>query len=379
VKLSRDTWLGLGVLLALIFVTSLTALQQNDDNQAPYLSTSSAPDGTLALSLWLGELGYETADAFTLTFHPDSDINLIVITQPVYAISANEWKLLDQWIQNGGVLLLSGTNSATSEAMQHFDFNLSYLPRQADEVTAALPLLRSPLLQSRIEVKTNLGLATARADHTPLMTAEGKPVIVAFQQGDGTVILSSMPSLLTNRELKKESVALLVLNLLAYTDQPGTVLFDEWHRGFQTQGVVGISQWLQQTAGGHAVLFVVFTVFVAFLLQGRAFGRPVPLAHELKRRGPMEHVTAVANLSRKAGHRREVARQYHHRLKRHLGQRYRLDPTLPDEAYADALAILNPAIEKDELLALLKQLSRAEIGDAELVKLSVEAAQWMAR
>lgn len=376
-KLSRDAWLAIGIIVMLVLVTSVAALQATDENELPYLSTSSAPSGTLAMSLWLNELGYPTADAFTLSFAPDSDIDVIFIIQPTYPITANEWKLLDQWVERGGTLILAGANPVTREAMNHFDFDFAYLPEQADEISAALPILRSPALESKINLITNIGIASNRTDFIPLITAKGKPIILTFEQGAGQVVLSTAPKIFTNLELKNEPTATLVLNLLAFTGRKGTVLFDEWHRGFRSEGVVGISQWLQQTPGGHAILFTVFAIFIALIVQGRQFGRPIPLTHELKRRGPMEHVTAIANLNRKAGHIREVARQYHNRLKRHFGQRYRLDPSMRDEDYVEALAGYNSAIDKEKLLRLLKRLTQPNVGEAELLKLSAEAARWM--
>jgi hypothetical protein len=124
-------------------------------------------------------------------------------------------------------------------------------------------------------------------------------------------------------------------------------------------------------------LFTVLIAFVGLLLQGKAFGRAVPMLNEIKRRGPLEHVTAIANLKRKAGHRAEVLQQYHQRVKRQLGGRYRLDPSMSDVDYVNALFVINPSINKDEVLDLLKRLSKKNIGEAELVKLASEAAKWM--
>ncbi|MBI5963719.1 MAG: hypothetical protein HY863_09615, partial [Chloroflexi bacterium] len=180
-----------------------------------------------------------------------------------------------------------------------------------------------------------------------------------------------------NLALKDDTVAALALNILALSSQKGMVWFDEWHHGFQTGSIIGPGQWLQHTPGGHALLFVVGVIFLTLLLQGRAFGRPIPLLHEIKRRGPLEHVTAIANLNRKAGHRNEVLKQYHHRLKRHLGQRYRLDPSLDDAEYARLLSQYNSSINKDELLNLLKRLSQRNVSEGELLKLATEAAHWI--
>lgn len=377
-KLSRDAWLGIGILLALVLVTSLAAIQQTrDESQVPYTSTSSQPNGTLALKLWLTELGYKSADVSLSSFNPGSSTSVIFMIQPSVPVTAEEWRILDRWIEDGGSLILAGRNSVTDLAMQHFEFDISILSAQAPEISPALPLLKSPILESKVSLKTDFGMDTERTDFTPLMTAEGKPVALTFQQEKGRVILSTTPEAFTNLGLKDDSIAQMLLNLLAWTNIDGVVLFDEWHHGFQSAGIVGPSQFLRNTPGGHAVLFAVFTIFTALLLQGRSFGRPVPLKHEIKRRSPMEHVTAIANLNRKAGHRSEVAQQYHHRLKRHLGWRYRLDPSTSDDEFVEALAGYNPELDRESLLRVLKRLSQPMVNESELLELSAQAAKWM--
>lgn len=376
-KLSRDGWLGIGILLALILVTSLAALQRSKGNVIPYLSTSSTPNGALALSLWLDKLGYPSAETSSTAFSPRNDIKTIFILQPILAISESEWKLLDQWVEQGGALILAGDNPQTNSAMRHFEFSTDYLPGEAAELFITAPIMNSPAIISKAAVRSNFGISTARTDFTTLMSAGGVPVIVSFEQGRGRVILSATPYLFSNLGLKDDTVAALVLNIIALGGPKGKVWFDEWHHGFQTERIVGPSQWLRYTPGGHAILFIVGVIFLALLLQGRAFGRPIPLAHELKKRGPMEHVTAIANLNRKAGHRNEVLKQYHQRVKRHFGQRYRLDPAMNDADYVNLLAQYNSSIDKDKMLNLLKRLSQKNVSDAELLKLASEAAHWI--
>jgi hypothetical protein len=376
-KLSRDAWLGIGILLALILVTSAAVVQKTKEVEIPYLSTSSAPTGTLALKLWLSELGYSSPDTLPVAFKPDESVRTIFIIQPLELISDSEWKLVDTWLERGGALVLAGDNLQTEVAMDHFGFSRTYLQDQAVEIFSVAPIFSSPVLSSKVLVETDFGITTSRTDFTPLMSAFGTPVILTFEQGEGQVILSSTPYIFSNLALKDDLSASLILNLIALTGQEGPVWFDEWHHGFQSENIVGPWQWLQNTPGGHAILFVIGAVFVALLLQGRAFGRPVPLSHEIKRRGPLDHVTAIANLNRKAGHRNEVLQQYHHRLKRHLGQRYRLDPSLSDEEYIDLLSQYNSSVEKDALLKLLKSLSQKEVSEAELLKLASDAARWM--
>lgn len=376
-KLSRDAWLGIGILVALILVTSAAVLQKTREVELPYLSTSAAPNGTLALKSWLDELGYSPPEPPPPSFSPDESIKTIFIIQPLELISESEWNLIDRWVQDGGVLVLAGDNLQTDIAMDHFGFSSFFLQEQAVEAAPVAPLLNSPIIVSEVPIKTYYGITALETDFTPLLSVSGSPVLLSFEQGLGKVIISSTPYIFSNLALKDDKTAALVLNLIALTGQEGTVWFDEWHHGLRSDNIVGPWQWLQNTPGGHAILFVVGTIFVALLLQGRAFGRPVPLSHEIKRRGPLEHVTAIANLNRKAGHRNEVLRQYHHRLRRHLGQRYRLDPSLSDDEYVELLSQYNPSIEKETLLKLLKNLSQWDVSEAELLKLASEATRWM--
>jgi hypothetical protein len=376
-KLSRDAWLGLGVLLALVLLTIAAGVQQSQETDFDYSSASAAKKGTLALKLWLAELGYTPLEGIPSQFDPTPEMKTIFILQPLIPVSDSEWKLLDKWIEDGGVLVIAGNNFETARTINHYEFSLDLLTPPASELSAATPLLNSPALAAKIPLTLDLGLASARTDFVPLLAADGKPVIVSFEKGFGRVILSATPVLFSNQSLKDDAAAAAVLNLLALTGEKGLVWFDEWHHGLQTVGVLGPEQWLRRTPGGHALLFVAGVVFMALLLQGRAFGRPVPMAHEIKRRGPLEHVTAIANLNRKAGHRTEVLRQYHQRLKRHLGYRYRLDPSLPDDEYVDELSKYNPAFDRETLLNLLKALSQETVNEGELVKLAAEAAKWI--
>lgn len=375
-KLSRDGRLGIAILLALVLVTIAAVLQQNDEPGIDYLATSSSPSGTLALKLWLGELGYPSLDEPQPSFEPSPGIKTIFIIQPIIRVSEAEWRLLEEWIDQGGVLLLAGDNYATTEMLDRFDFSLTFLNPQIGELLPATPLLQSPAVTARVPLITDLALSTNRTDFVPLLSAGGHPVIVLLGHGRGRVILSSNPYPFSNKALKDEALAQVVLNLVAFTAR-GTVWFDDWHHGIQGAAIIGPGQWLRFTPGGHAILFAVGVVFLALLFQGRAFGRPIPLPHEIKRRGPLEHVTAIANLKRRAGHRAEVLQQYRQRLKRNLGRRYRLDPSLPDAEYAETLARYNPSVDKDALLHLLVRLSQGTAGEAGFVRLASEAARWI--
>lgn len=376
-KLSRDSWLAIGLVILLSVITVAAAYQQNKSQTIPYLSTSTAPTGTLAFKLWLAELGYKPLEETPVVFQPPQDVKLILVAEPLILITDREWDVLDKWIEQGGTLILAGDGIPAAYAFDHFDFSMKYLDEQADSLTAAAPLLLSPPQTDLVPVASTLYLSSARTDFVTLLAADGHPIIVSFEQGAGRVILSATAYPFSNRGLKDDPTASLALNLIALSAQKGRAWLDDWHHGIQTTAIVGPSQWLRRTSAGHALLFVAGVIFFALILQGRGFGRPIPLLNEIKRRGPLEHVTAVANLNRKAGHRADVLRQYHQWVKRHLGHRYRLDPSLPDEEYVAQLAKYNPALEKEKLLHLLQRLNQKNVSESEMVKLAEEASKWI--
>jgi hypothetical protein len=375
--ISRDTWLALGLVTVLMLVTIAAALQQSRSAHIPFLSTSSAPDGTLALQLWLDELGYSVVDETPAAFELPAGTDLLIILQPLIPITAADWETIDAWVDSGGTLILAERPFWYETSAAHYEFQTLVLSEATPALTTQTPLLTSPPLTAAAPVRSEFFLASERTDFVTHLAIEDRPVLVSFEQGRGRVILSATPYPFSNLALKDEANAALVLNLIALSARRGGVWLDDWHHGVAGSSIVGPDQWLRSTSFGHALLFVAGAVFFALLLRGRRFGRPVPLPHEIRRRGPLEHVNAIANLNRKAGHRDPVLQQYRMRLKRHLGRRYRLDPSLADREYVEALAAYNPALDRADLLDLLGQLARPRVSEGELLKLAARASDWI--
>ncbi|MEW6404508.1 MAG: DUF4350 domain-containing protein [Chloroflexota bacterium] len=379
-KFSRDTWLAIGLFLLLVLVTAAAAARQSRSEEIPYLSTSSAPGGALALKLWLNELGIDTVDSPLSTFVPPQNADLILMLQPGFPITESEWRLLDQWVDKGGTLLLAGSTLQFYQAVGHYEFDILLLDESPEELTPQTPLFSSPPLAAPAPISPDYYLSSQLDGYVTHLAVRDLPVTVSFEQGQGRVVLSTIPDPFSNIGLKDDANAELVLNLLALSARkPETAWLDDWHHGIQGAAILGPGQWLRNTSPGHAILFVIGVIFVALFMRGSGFGRPVPLPHEIKRRGPLEHVTAIANLNRKAGHRAAVLQQYHHYLKRHLGRRYRLDPSLPDVDYVRQLSQLNPGLDVSALAELLKRLSHQNPAESDIIKLAAETARWMER
>jgi hypothetical protein len=359
-QISRDSWLAIGLFVTLVLVTIVAAIYQTKEQEEapPLASFSSAPDGARALWLWLEALGHSVSDEVGETFCLPEDVGMVLMLEPFAGITVEEWETIDAWVESGGTLVLVGDRFPTTFAVRHYDFNLAYLGTEASTLTVQTPLLASPPLTGMVSARAQAYFATDRDDF---------------------VILSTAPFSFSTAGLKKEGNPQLVLNVISAASQPGVIWFDEWHHGARSTRaeLIGPGDWLRHTPAGRSLLYAGAVIFLALVIRGRHFGRPVPLPRDVTRRAPLEYITAVANLSRRAGHQSAALRYYRHRLKRTLGKRYRLSPTLPDDKYVAQLAELNPNLDANALHSLLTRLCQDRVSESEMVQLATKVTEWL--
>lgn len=377
--------LALVLFMLLTAVTAVAVWQeaQNAVSQPTLASFSNEPEGARALYLYLQEIGYNTSDVVRSEFTIPDAANVVLLLEPMPGITEVEWQIIDEWVRDGGTVVIAGWDFGTSLAMGHYDARLGYLWNQQTAVSLQAPLLTSPPLPVDAPLTTEAVLATDRKDIAVHLATdpEGLPVMVSFTQGDGRVILSTMPQVFTNQGLRVKGHPEVALNHITAAEPPAaagnvkTIWFDEWHHGIRPE-VTASNNWLQRTPAGRALLYVGVVVFMGLVLRGRIFGRPIPLPQETGRRAPIEYISGIANLSRRAGQRTAVLQDYHHRLKRELGYRYRLNPTLPDAQFVHQLAAYEPDVDIVALQNLLARLSAHNVSEHELVDLAAKASEF---
>lgn len=379
-KLSRETWWAIGIGVVLVLLTIVAAIQsaRAEQSSAPTLaSDSSQPNGARALWLWLEALGYAASSETAASFALPGQTSVALILEPTLTITAEEWKILDDWIDEGGTLVVAGDQLGSVFAMQHFEFQIAYLLTTVPTLTAQSPLWLSPPVTAPVSVNTRAYFETQRLDYVSHLAVGNQPVVVSFSQGQGRVILSAAPFPFTNAGLKVAGNPEFVLNVVAPARHGGLVWFDEWHHGQRATAAIGPEAWLRSSPTGHALLYVVGVLYLALIARGRLFGRPVPLPNHISRRAPLEHITAIANLRRQAGYRSAELRYYYDALKRQLGRRYRLSPDLPDQTYVEQLAAYDPNLDVQALSHLLTELRRPNVSESDMVRLANEAAKWL--
>lgn len=385
-KLRRDVVISVGVLLLLLVVTVAAGLFQGKaDEVAPLSSSSNKPEGGRALRLWLEESGYAVSTSSGAQFAVPEGIDAVFILEPTItdAITGEDWEMLDEWLeQEGGILFMASRQIWLPLSTSPFNVETGFVPLMEHTVSPAAPVFFAPPVTEPAKLWIQYTLDAQEVEVQPLLAIDDGLVGLRMERNGGSVILVSDASFLSNKGLKDPGNAALALNLLSLIPKGSAVWIDEWHHGERGGGAstgYGPEAWLTRTPSGFAVLFAAGVIFLGLLLAGRPFGRPVPLPQEQQRRGALEYVTALANLNRRAGHRRALMQHYRTAIRRAYGRRYRMDPSLPDGEYVEQLANYNPAVDGETLLRLLERLDQKNYTDVQVVHLAREAADWLSK
>jgi hypothetical protein len=379
---TRDQ-ITLGLTLLVLAVTSayLGWTQSRGVIAKPLEADSNLPDGGRALALWLTAQGYHVSLLEYQDFGLSPDTDVLLVLAPSVPFDRAELAALDRWLEHGGTLLLAVEppsllgGIAGADLLDHFDAQLQAVDPATDTITLAQPLLTHPALAEPIRVSVQIGLEVDDPTAVVYAYRGDVPVLVHLKRGDGQVWLTTLSLALHNSDLRYDNNARLVFNLLANSPGARTIVFDEVHHG---RALVreSLDDWLRNRPAGHAILFVAGALFVYVIVSGRRFGRPLPPPQLVTRRAPEEYILAMANLFRRGGLRDATARHYHDRLKRALGQPYRLDPRLGDPDFVAELARYRENLDGAALLRLLRDLSRGGLSEAELLRLAREADRW---
>ena len=375
--LTRDAWLALGLFLLLTVFTTITVVQQAQASleEPPLASYSTQPNGSRALWLYLESQNMKLTDSVGEAFGVPAGVDLVLLLEPTIALTPSEWSVLHGWVEDGGTLLMAGNEQIAVSIAQQLEIDYGLVPSFETAVANQTPLLQSPPLTEPND-GTPFVLSSSRDDFVTLLANNsGNPITIVFAEGDGRIILTTLTKPFSNEGLQTEGNAELVLNLISAAPDLGTIWFNEWHHGVrpEAEAALASNNWLQRTPVGQSLLLVLAIIFVGLILRGRHFGRPVPLAKDISRRAPLEYITGIANLSRRAGHRTAVLQHYHDRLKRDLGHRYRLNSSLPDDQFISQLAAYQTNLDIDALRQLLQKLSQTNVSENEMVQIVREA------
>ena len=365
----------LALLAALLIVVTFAA-GRPQTGALPALSTrSTAPDGARALALWLEALGFVTGDLNSDPYSVDRAVTMLFVLAPTTAFDERAVDAVADWVESGGQLVLV-TSSGPRALLDRFDLRLRFAGDRLAEAVPAQPLLEQPPVE-RVRVDTWETLE-GQDGLAPWLVAGNQVVLGSRPYGSGQVVVLTSLRPLSNEGLAEPNSAALALNLLGGLPPGARVAFDEHHHGFVSGASRGLWQLLLANYWGWAVLYAVALGYLYLWLRGRRFGTPLVVASGT-RRSVGEYVESLGALYRRAGQRGYVADRLADQLKRELATGLGLNPRLPDEAFARAVADRR-ATSAEPLVSTLARLREgSRLAESDLLALVRDADATKAR
>lgn len=357
------------VAAALIILTALV-IGAPGNNSAPLDPSSTAPDGTKALVLLLRELGANVHTDRTL---PDAPDGVALLLQD--RLNNADTSRLSRWVDAGGRLIVTDLGSDLAGVSPDSSGRDLILGRRSPELVGGdCPIAA---LRSVGSVKPDGDVLLRLPDGGVGCFGAGDGyVLVARDEGQGTLVVVGGPSMWTNVNLGDAGNSVLAADLLAPTRGTDVTFVGASKVGGGNKGLLSlISPRVIEALWGLAIAFV-----IAMVWRGRRLGRPVieAMPVELPGSGLVE---AAGNLLQEGGQRAHAAGILRRDLKRLITDRFGADPALPAreaaeiasartglpiEHFEEVLGGPPPASDRD-LVALAHHMSdiRREVLDAQ--------------
>jgi hypothetical protein len=218
-------------------------------------------------------------------------------------------------------------------------------------VAITQPVLLAPPA-ARATVDDRAVVTLERSEYVPLITTEQGDVLVGFAEENGYVYVGTSLAPFTNGSIREPDNPQLVLNLVRRVPADGRILFDEYHHGFRD--VPNTTRSVLDYWWGWATLYAMLITGLYVVLNGRRFGKAVPLPQDVQRRSSAEYAQSLGTLFRRAGKRAYIAQQYCDRFKRRLARPYGFVPPGDDKAFVGEVA--RYAAPTDEQIAALQRV-----------------------
>lgn len=349
-------------------------------------SLRTTPDGVAALARAIERLGRHVEPRITPLADADPVRGTTVLLQPHVFPSPREVSALLNAVRAGGTLLyvpryrVRETRPVQWPLMDSLGIVFRRRPlgestrdeptlatRWTDHgLTADLPEPRPAAhaleLDSGADSTAPPRLRTADTLLT-VLDEDGKEWIGAavLAVGAGRAVILSDPEPLSNAQAGDDALAVLAVRAaLAHTPAPDTVFFAEYHQGISgslTSAQVA-ANFFFGSPGGLAFLHLIAVSLLFLAVSGMRPGRPTPATAppDRERRSPLEHVSALGELYRKADARGTAALLLLARLARSARR-----PPPYDVNEADALLrTLGPQDDTNTPLARARQALHAD-------------------
>jgi hypothetical protein len=328
-----DRRLLIGGGIALLLIVAATAyLSPPEDQPVFFPSTySAASGGAKAAYLLLEEMGYNIQrwSYSPLDLPHPSRGDTLILAQPFMGASQAERDSLMLWAENGGRLLLTGSNAATFLPQPHLDSSkIDFFEARVYSAAAPSPLNRGA---QQVKLKAESFWKPGESPAAIAFGDDSHAAIVSFPYGQGEIIWWAGAMPLTNAGLKDSGSLELLLNSLGpLTGQ--RILWDEYFHGERRS----LASYVKRTPLFWG--FAQAALLMLLLMAGfsRRSGPVRPLEPD-PRLSPLEFVDSLGGLYQRAGASSAAVQVAHQRFRYLLIKRLGLAASASTRELANAV------------------------------------------
>ena len=290
----------------------------SEDVRRSYFRTT--PDGVAAFARVVESMGVPVAPRITPLVEADPVRGTVVLLDPRLPPTPREARALLDHVRAGGALIYGPTyrtgpsGTVRTQLMDSLGvrFRLRTTAEDISEMTLSDPSWGDhALVRDLPEPQPGRHGFRLRDDTAVLLTGHAPSgdelyQAAALELGDGHVLVLADAQALSNGSADEDPLAVAAVRAaLAWTADADTVFFAEFHQGVQGRqsSAEVVRAFFLDRSGGRTLLQVLAVVCLALACAGARFGAPVPAIAppDRERRSPLEHVSALGDLYRKAG------------------------------------------------------------------------------
>ncbi len=354
-------FVALALLLLLGAVVAQIASSASTPAGGPTLASEDAsPAGSLALALWLEQLGYRVTRLQDDRSTPDDSIRYLFILRPTLRFSQEDASAVVNWVRRGGTLVyvpafvpdVGASGPVPGDGLSS-SLNLTLEAAPNANATGSSPA--SPVIPffvdppaSRFRYDGFWALRLDNAAWVPLVDLDptnATSVIAAERRyGSGRVFAVASDAFFSNAHVGDDDNSTFVLNVLARGAEQRTVAFDEYHHGITA--ATDLLTGLRGVPVGWAIAYGALVTFGFAVWSGRRFGPPVTRPRP-PGRSAADYVSAFAGLLQRGPGKPGAAiawsqTQYARLVRRSLSRAHGVRADLPAGDLARLLADRRP-------------------------------------
>ncbi len=333
----NKTMVWIGGVFTVIVILAVFMASATDQSANAHLCSSlnSQPRGVKAFYTLLKEYGYPVSRwEWPLPAIRKKYTNpvLFISVAPVIAYRAADADTLQDYVRNGSTAFIFYSPSVDT-ILQKLKIKISKTSRDSllHPCQLAGGTVFGDTLYNGVSDTNPAFQNTTRSmdsDTTIFIGLYGKAcqqAVISVPYGAGEFILCSSPAYIMNQHVVKYGNVNNLIRLIDLT--PGgqkrefqTILFDEYHQGYQQyESVVSVLDELPIKLG---LLLSMAGLLMWIYSRAARFGRPVPV-RKITRRSSAAYIQSVTQVYRKARANRWVLKIWYHWVRRYLAARFR--------------------------------------------------------